>query len=408
MFCPYCGKPTADGSAFCANCGSSLRTITPPAAEPAIEETPVAASVAVAAPESEPATPETILPEGSEPDGACASAEEFVPIEEPEPVQQEAVPPVQYAPPVHQQYIPQQPVYHAAPVSAPVIRTRPKSSIAAKIFSVLLCIFLIVDIFGMLICLSLRETISARTIKQTLEEIDVLDFPYDGENTVLDAIAEQYEKMGEDISADDIRKALDESKAYDELKKIAVDFAGYILGDSDSQLPDADSLRDLVEDLCDDLDYEMTASDLEELDGMLEDFEDAIEEFDDATMQDMPELAVIEAVVSTVVVGILGAVALLIVLLILAMNRRRYATFSYLGVSTVLASAMCYTVGALSDLVLNSLGENDAAAEYIIDAFGGMLTGAFTRIGLIGAGIGAALIVLYIVCSVISKRKYSR
>ncbi len=440
MFCPYCGKPTADGSAFCANCGSSLSAIIPPAVEPAIEEAPVVAPAAAIEPQPEPSVAEVAAPVESAPADVPAPAEEpvsveepspaeefvpledFLPIEEPVPVeapaQQETVPPVQYAPPVQQyappvqqQYVPQQPVYYAtpvaAPVAAPILRTRPKSSVVAKIFSVLLCLFLVVDVFGLLVCLSLRDSISARTIKNTLEEIDVLEFPYDGENTVLDAIAEQYEEMGEDISADDIREALDDSKAYAELKGIAADFAGYVLGDSGSELPDADSLRDLVEDLCDDLDYEMTDADLAELDVMLEDFEDAIDEFEDATMEDMPELAAAQAIVSTLVVGILGAIALLIVLLILAMNRRRYATFCYAGVSTVLAGGMCYVVGALSDMVIKTMSETDASAEYVLDAVGGMLTGSFSRIGLIGAGAGAVLIVLYIVCNTISKKKYS-
>lgn len=403
MFCPYCGKPTADGSAFCANCGGSLRDVLPPVSDPVTEEAPITEPAAAEpAAETVQAFDESAPTEEIEPDDEFIPIEEPAPAEDPEPVQQ-------YAPPA-QEPVAQQPIYYAtpvaAPVAAPVVRTRPKSSIVAKIFSVLLCIILVVDVFGILACLSLRKSISANAIKNALEEIDILEFPYDNENTVLEMIEEQYKETGEDISAEEIREALDESKAYSELKNIAVDFVGYVLGDSGSQLPDADNLRDLVEDLCDDLDYEMTDADLAELDVMLEDFEDAMDEFKDSTLEDVPELAEVEAVLSTLVIGVLGAVAALIVLLILLMNRRRYATFSYMGVSTLIAGGMCYAVGALSDMVIKAMGENDASAEYILDAFGGMFTGSFARVGLIGAGVGAALIIVYIICSAISKKKY--
>lgn len=396
MFCPNCGKPTSEGAAFCANCGTPLSASIQPTVDHDFEE----AIVAVSAAADEVLTGSAAVndaPEAAAPLDESAPIEANAPMEEPTPA---------YVPPMPPLFTSTQPA-DAVPVAAPVVGTRPKSSVAAKIFSVLLCFFLVLDLFSMLVCLSLRQSISTRTIKQTLENVDILDFPYDGENTVLDLIAEQYEEMGEDISADDIREALDSSKAYDELKEIAVDMAGYALGDANSDLPDADSLRELVEDLCDDLDYEITASELDEIDMMLEDFEDSIEEFKDATSENIPELDLIQAVVSTVVVGIFGAIAVLILLLILAMNRRRYATLCYAGVSTVLSGGLCFAVGMLFDLLIQAMGSTDASAEYMINAVSGMLTGSFTLVGLAGVGVGVVLIVAYAICCHFSKKKYS-
>ena len=439
MFCNRCGNPIKDGNRFCSQCGSPapVEPISPyvppvkPTEVPAHDKPPVtpvkptipennsndtflfsapdldmgmgtpAPKVAVepiAEPVVQPAVEEPVYTEPvvqpvvEEP----VYTEPFVQpvVEEPvytEPVEQPVVEEPMYAEPTYEENVYEEAIppvesvtYNQPPTSYESLDKKvdksKKTSIAIKIISVFLCIFMFATVIGSAVTLTGRNLVSNDSVMEIADTLDV------------ETIAEECEIKNDlfnNIDPEDLQEIYDgDSEFKPFVKKVLLSYSNYLTDDGKIKKITVEDYNNVIRKSAGVI-YDISGSDI--------DYTVSKGEFEFENPEES-DLEPIKIMVSWLV--IIGMIALTVIFALLLFILRKFKLTALLwnGI-TISVAGLCYTIASF---VLPMFMEDVKIAQILYEDY---VQSKILMGGIIVLGIGLLFVIGFVVSKLILRKK---
>lgn len=286
------------------------------------------------------------------------------------------------------------------PVNQPKPVKKEKSSIASRIISIILCIFLFVFSSSAMTVGIARMVLSKSNVKAICSEVKLSDvnIVYKGKTLyltdfIMDVVSEDaVEKYG--ISKKDVEKILDNKTINNYIEDATVEYVAYIAFGEEPEILDVDSILGMIKDcskvIYDETGFEFTDADFEDLEDELKNGSMKfliVTEIDDVIGFDPAIVSVVLSIPVLVTLCVLS-VAMIVLLLLCNKCKVKYL-FAYTGMTSIVLGAMML-LSALASFILKTVSD-----VYLVELLLNAIIFDVAIFGLVALVLGIVMFVLY-------------